>query len=241
MQKRAVTDTLPPPSPTPPNNRPELGSIAALGGIALAALVFIRLASVIGAGRTRAFDTGILLALRQPGDLAHPVGPAWLEAAMVDVTALGGVTVLTLVTVGVIGFLLAGRRWTRAGFVAVAVIGSGLLNTLLKSEYARPRPEMVAHLVDVTSTSFPSGHAMNSAAIYLTLGVLMARAVEGRRLKLYCVGAAAVLTLLIGASRVYLGVHYPTDVLAGWTVGAAWAALCWLVAERLRRRAGQRV
>ena len=236
-----MSDETPPPAPTPANNRPELGGIAALGGIALAALVFLRLAAEIGEGETRAFDTGILLALRQPGDLAHPIGPAWLEAAMVDITALGGVTVLTLVTIGVIGFLLAGRRWSRAGFVFIAVVGSALLNTLLKLEYARPRPEMVAHLVNVTSTSFPSGHAMNSAAVYLTLGVLMARAVDQRRLKLYCVGIAALLALLIGASRVYLGVHYPTDVLAGWTVGAAWAALCWLVAERLRRRAGQRV
>ncbi len=236
-----MTDTLPPPAPTPTGNHPEFGSIAALGGIALAAFVFVRLASEISEGDTRAFDTGILLALRRAGDAAHPIGPRWLEAATVDVTALGGGTVLTMVSLAVIGFLLTGRRWSRALFVTFAVVGSVVLNALLKLEYARPRPELVAHLVNVTSTSFPSGHAMNSAGVYLTLGVLMARAVQGRRLKLYLVGMAALLTLLIGASRVYLGVHYPTDVLAGWTAGAAWAALCWLVAERLRRRAGQRV
>lgn len=236
-----MPDDAPPPAPTATSNRPELGSIVALGGIALAAFVFVRLASEMREGDTRAFDTGIMLALRRAGDLAHPVGPAWLEAAMVDVTALGGGTVLTLVTVGVIGFLLAGRRWSRALFVTAAVVGGVSLNALLKLGYARPRPELVSHLVNVTSTSFPSGHAMNSAAVYLTLGVLMARAVQGRRLKLYLVGMAALLTLLIGSSRVYLGVHYPTDVLAGWTAGAAWATLCWLIAERLRRRAGQRV
>ncbi len=232
--------SAPPPAPTPATNRSEIGGIAALGGIALCAFVFLRLGSEIREGDTHAFDTGVLLALRT-GYPAHPVGPQWLEASMIDVTALGGGTVLTLVSLGVIGFLLAGGRWARAGFVAVAVVGSVLLNFLLKFEYARPRPELVAHLVDVTSTSFPSGHAMNSTAVYLTLGVLLARSVQQRRLKLYLVGIAALLALLIGASRVYLGVHYPTDVLAGWTAGAAWAALCWLVAERLRRRGGQRV
>lgn len=229
----------PEPAPTPAAKRPEIAGLVSVGALAAAGFVFVRLASEVGEGETRRFDERILLALRQPGDTAQPLGPAWLHSAMVDITALGGATVLTLLCVAAIGFLLAAGRPKRALFLAVATGGAGLLNFWLKLEYARPRPELVAHLVDVTSTSFPSGHAMNSAATYLTLGVLMARAARTRRVKLYLFGIAALLTLMIGASRVYLGVHYPTDVLAGWTVGAAWAGLCWLVAERLRRRGGE--
>ncbi len=231
----------PDPEPTPKTERPELAGLVTLGALACAGLVFVRLGSVVGEGRTRGFDERILLALRRPGDLAQPIGPPWLHAAMTDITALGGATVLILLCLLALGFLLAAGRPRRALFLAGATSGAALLNYLLKLEYARPRPELVAHLVDVSSTSFPSGHAMNSAATYLTLGVLLARVAHRRRVKAYLFGAAALLTLLIGVSRVYLGVHYPTDVLAGWTVGAGWAGLCWLVAERLRRRAGQRL
>ncbi len=218
-----------------------LGGIGAVGGLAGAILLFLRVASEVGEGETRTFDNGIMLALRRTGDVTQPIGPAWLKTAMLDITALGGTTVLTLISLLAVGFLLASRRWSRALFLVVAAGGAVLLNVVLKMGYARPRPTVVAHLVDVTSTSFPSGHAMGSAAIYLTLGVLLARSVVEPRVKAYLVGAGVVLTLLVGISRVYLGVHYPTDVLAGWTVGSAWAVLCWLIAERLRRRRGARV
>ena len=111
-----------------------------------------------------------------------------------------------------------------------------MLETMLKLGFARPRPELVSHLVDVTSFSFPSGHATMATITYLTLGVLLARVQERRRMKLYLLAVAILVALIVGISRVYLGVHWPTDVLAGWCVGAAWALACWLVATWLQRR-----
>ncbi len=225
----------PAPSPTGKARR-EIGLVVVLGLIALAVLAFVRLGGEVGEGETRAFDETLLLALRASGDVAQPVGPHWLQLTMLDFTALGGTAVLTLLTLLAAGFLLVQRRFGRAAFLVAAIGGGAILSGLLKSGYLRPRPALVAHLVEVSSPSFPSGHAMNSAVVYLTLGVLLARAVPERRVKAYLLGVAVALTLLVGSSRVYLGVHYPTDVLAGWTVGAAWAALCWAAAEWVRRR-----
>lgn len=209
-----------------------------LGFMALVTLVFIWFGAEIGEGETRRFDSAVLLAFRQPGDLAQPIGPHWLHMAMLDLTALGGGTVLTLFTLLVIGWLLVQQKYGHALFIAVAVGSGGILNTMLKTGYARPRPALVAHLVEVSSSSFPSGHAMNSAIVFLSLGVLLSRALPERRLKGYVLSAGVVLTLLVGTSRVYLGVHWPTDVLAGWAIGLAWAGLVWLVAERLHAGRG---
>ena len=221
-----------------PRARRELGLVGVLGAAALAVLAFAYLGGEVGEGETRGFDETILLMLRRAGDVAQPIGPHWLQLTMLDFTALGGTAVLTLLTLLAAGFLLVGQRYARAGFLVTAIGGGAILSGLLKTGYVRPRPTLVAHLVEVTSTSFPSGHAMNSAIVYLTLGVLLARAVPERRVKAYLLAVAVALTLLVGCSRVYLGVHYPTDVLAGWTVGAAWAALCWAGAEWVRRRRG---
>lgn len=219
----------------------ELGGPILLGVISLVALLFVWLGSEISDGETRRFDSRILLALRQSGDLSQPIGPHWLRASILDLTALGGGTILTLVTLVAIGSLLAQRKRAEALFIAFAVGGGGLLSDLLKIGYARPRPDLVAHLVEVSSASFPSGHAMNSAVTYLTLGVLLARAVPDRWLKAYVLWVGVLLTLIVGFSRVYLGVHWPTDVLAGWAIGSAWAGLCWIVAEQLRLRRGSRI
>jgi undecaprenyl-diphosphatase len=121
-------------------------------------------------------------------------------------------------------------------FVVLAIAGGGLAGNLLKWLFVRARPDLVPHLVSVNSASFPSAHAMNSAVTYLTLGVLLSRSQADRRVKAYLIGMALFLTLIVGFSRVYLGVHWPTDVIAGWAVGAAWAILASLVAARLQRR-----
>lgn len=195
---------------------------------------FAKLASEVIEGDTVAFDRYLLTALRSAADPSVPVGPKWLNTAMLDITALGGVSVLTVVTAIVIGYLLVAKKAATAFFVFVAVTGGAAASTLLKMGYARPRPDLVAHLVQVNTTSFPSGHAMNSALVFLTLGALLARSVADRRLRVYFIVVAIALTLIIGCSRVFLGVHWPSDVLAGWMVGGAWAMLCSVVARQLQ-------
>jgi len=216
--------------------RHELGTLVWVLGIAAILLAFVNLADEVLEGDTHAFDRAVLLALRNAVDLADPLGPAWLENAARDITSLGGYPVLILVTLAVIGFLLVVRQGRAALLVLVAVGGGMLLSTALKIGFDRPRPDLVPHVVDVYTQSFPSGHAMLSAATYLTLAALLARVQPQRRVKGYLLSVAISLTLLIGASRVYLGVHWPTDVLGGWCVGAAWAMACWVAALWLQRR-----
>ena len=175
------------------------------------------------------FDEAVLLALRQPGAPAEPIGPPWLALTMRDLTALGGIPVLGLFSLLAFGYLVLARQWRAVLLLLLSLPGGLLLNTLLKRGFDRPRPELVAHLVDVQTTSFPSGHAMLSAIGFLTLGALLAGAARRRRFQGYILGVAVLLTLLVGSSRVYLGVHWPSDVLAGWCLGAAWAMACWLL------------
>jgi undecaprenyl-diphosphatase len=213
--------------------------LALLLGLLVAVLglwLFLELADEVMEGETHAADERLLLALRNPADPADPLGPPWVEEAVRDLTALGGVAILTLMIAAVVGYLLITRKYQAMWLVLIATGGGQLLSWLLKDWFDRPRPELVAHLVQVSSPSFPSGHALMSAVVYLTLGALLARLADQRRVKLYFLAVAALLTLLVGLSRVYLGVHYPTDVLAGWSAGLVWATLCWLAARSLQRR-----
>ncbi len=208
-----------------------------VGFLASAAGIFalLKLASEVAEGDTFALDKAILRGLRTAQDVAVPIGPAWLKPAMVDFTALGGAPVLTLITLFAVGYLIAVRKFSTAGFVALSVSCGAILSTAIKAYFVRPRPELVPHLVDVASPSFPSGHAMNSAIVYLTLAVLLARSQTSRRVQIYLLGVAILLALLVGSTRVFLGVHWPSDVLAGWAVGAAWAAACSVTAKLLQR------
>ncbi len=194
------------------------------------------LASEVVEGDTLAFDRWLIAGLRDPADPGSPIGPSWLTKTMIDLTALGGGPFLTLLTLAAAGFLVAARKWGMAVFVVLAIAGGGLVGNLLKWIFVRARPDLVPHLVSVDSASFPSAHAMNSAVTFLTLGVLLSRTQKDARLKAYLLGIAVFLTLIVGFSRVYLGVHWPTDVVAGWAVGAAWAILCSLVAAWLQDR-----
>lgn len=194
------------------------------------------LASEVVEGDTLAFDRWLIAGLRDPADPGSPLGPAWVKKVMIDLTALGGGPFLTFLTLATAGFLVAARKWGMAVFVVLAIAGGGLAANLLKWIFVRARPDLVPHLVSVDSASFPSAHAMNSAVTFLTLGVLLSRTQKDRRVKAYLLGLALFLTLIVGFSRVYLGVHWPTDVVAGWAVGAAWAIACSLVAARLQRR-----
>lgn len=216
--------------------RREIVAVAAFFGIALALLGFAEITDEVteGEGEARWFDEGLLLALRT-SDPSDPIGPRWFEETVAEITALGGFGVLALVTLLVIGYLLLQQKWTTAAMVLVATLGGTAISEGLKVGFSRPRPDLVAHVVDVTSMSFPSGHAMLSAVTYLTIGALLARTQDTVRERGYVLGAAILLTLLIGLSRIYLGVHWPTDVLAGWCLGAAWALACWIVATLLMR------
>lgn len=207
----------------------EIGALAALFVFGLGALAFIHIAEEMVEGETHMFDRAILLAVRDWPQ------PAWAQQVMGDLTALGGYAVLTLLVAGVALYLVAAGKHAAAFTVIGAVLSGALLSESLKMGFARPRPELVEHWAAVHSMSFPSGHAMLSAVTYLTLGVLLARVHARRRIKVLAISYGVALTLIVGLSRIYLGVHWPTDVLAGWAMGAAWAALWWLIAWRLQR------
>jgi undecaprenyl-diphosphatase len=214
----------------------EIGPLLSLAAFSLFAWIFVVIAGEVIEGDTESFDRAILLSLRNPANLADPIGPSWVEETARDFTGLGGHPILALVTFGVAVYLwMVGKRRT-ALFVVAAIGGGMLLSAVLKIGFERPRPALVPHEVRVYTASFPSGHAMLSATTYLTLGALLARANARRRVKAFVLGFAVVLTLMIGLSRIYLGVHWPSDVLAGWCGGAAWAALCWFVALQLQRK-----
>jgi undecaprenyl-diphosphatase len=196
---------------------------------------FVELAGDVIKRDTKAFDRWLLDALRHPEDPAWPRGPRWLVEVGRDMTALGSSIVLALVTAAVVGYLLLQRKYGAMWFVVITTTGGGLLSYALKELFARERPSPVP-CIWVSSPSFPSGHAMLSAVVYLALGILLARIEPRPLLKAYFLGVMMALTCLVGISRVYLGVHYPTDVLGGWTVGLVWGLLCWLAASYLQRR-----
>lgn len=197
---------------------------------------FVALLDEVTEGETHGFDQAIILAFRAPGDPGDPLGPRWFEDAARDVTALGSAPVLVLSVLAVIGFLALARAWGLALFTLAASLGGLALSSALKYLVDRPRPDLVPEAAFTFTSSFPSGHSMMSAVIYLTLAVLVARLMERRRLKAYALGIALILTVLVGLSRVYLGVHWPSDVLAGWAAGAAWALACWMAARWLMGR-----
>jgi undecaprenyl-diphosphatase len=216
--------------------RAELAMLATIfvgaGGI----WTFLTLADEVSEGETEHFDRAIVVAMRNPADLSDPLGPRWFEEMVRDVTALGSMFVLAFITAAVIGFLLLIRKHGAALLVLVSVVGGSLLGDLLKLIFERPRPDLVPHGAEVYTMSFPSNHAMGAAVTYLTLGALLARLEVKRRVKGYFLVLSVLLAVLVGLSRIYLGVHWPTDVLAGWSVGAAWAMGVWLVALWLQRR-----
>ena len=217
--------------------RVESGALLLIIGVAGALLAFFSLAGEMSEGDTLAYDRRILLALRSPANISDPIGSHSLQEAMRDVTALGGVTVMTLVTVvAALAFLMHGRR-RHALVLAATVLLADVSSEVLKHIYGRPRPDLVPHGSYVYSASFPSGHSTMSAATFLTLAMLIASLEPKRDVKIMVFGLAVTLMLAIGFSRVYLGVHWPSDVLAGWCLGAAWALAAWSTLRRFQPKA----
>lgn len=198
--------------------------------------VFLGIADEVLEGNTQWWDERILIAMRAPGNTSDPLGPTWVEELFRDFTALGGIGVLSVLSFASVGYLwLVGMRRV-ALFVLVAIATGLLLSFGLKTLFDRPRPDLISYGTTVYSASFPSGHSMLSALVYLTGGAILAAAHRRRLTRVYIIAWAVLLTLMVGASRVYLGVHWPSDVLAGWAMGASWAAACWLVANWLQQR-----
>ncbi|MBS7812070.1 phosphatase PAP2 family protein [Roseococcus pinisoli] len=206
----------------------EVALVAALLAFGVLFLAFVGLADEVIEGDMADFDQAVVMVFRHGMDLAQPIGPAWLPEAVRDVTALGSFAVLGFVLAVSLGYLLMLGQRGAALFMTASVLGGALVSTGLKQGFGRPRPDY-PQLAQVFTASFPSGHALLSAVTYLTIGLLLARVTAERHLRFYFVSVAVALTLVIGISRVYLGLHYASDVLAGWSIGAAWALLCWAI------------
>ena len=218
-----------------PKPRPrEVGPLWLLLGISGFLLLIMKLGSEIVEGDTLAFDRAILLRLRAATE-GHDVVRDALRRLMLDVTTLGNNGLLTLIGLLALGFLVVAGKRRLGGLLGIGIILGVAASMLLKLAYARPRPDIVAHLVNVDTASFPSGHAMNSAVVYLTMAALLAQGQKRRGPRIYILGVGILLTVSIGFSRLYLGVHWPTDVLFGWIFGASWAALLSHAAARLQR------
>lgn len=179
-------------------------------------------------------DEAVLLAFR--ASPADPLGPRWLEGVVVNFSAFGSEAITMTTTLAAIGFLLLDRRPRLALFVIVAMAGAVVLTLVLKEAIGRARPDVVVPLTTAGTKAFPSGHAILSAVLYPTLGEIVARAMPRPRVRAYVVSIAFALAIAIGLTRVYIGVHYPTDVLAGWAIGAGWALVCTYAARAMQRR-----
>lgn len=218
--------------------RREVGAVAALLGLAVLLNAFIFLSDEVIEGGTRRLDRAVLMALRVPGRPHQPIGPQWLDLAARDFTALGSITVLAAFVLLVAGLFATLRRFREGLMLVLAGLGGIAVSQLIKGWVGRERPDLVFRAVEAANPSFPSGHAMLSAVVFLGLGALSVRFTRSRRIKTYVMAAAILMTVLVGLTRVYLGVHWLTDVLAGWSLGSAWALLFWLIEWAWERRTG---
>lgn len=209
-----------------------LATLAIASGLVLA---FLRIADEVVEQETHTFDMAILSLFRDPNNINDVAGPLWLQEMVRDLTSLGSFAILGLIVCVVVVYLLLEHKRAAAWLVLASVLGGTLLSTLLKMGYDRPRPELT-QLSHQFTASFPSGHAMLSAVTFLTIGTLMAELARRRSEQIFAISAALVLTFIVGISRLYMGVHYPSDVLAGWCLGAAWALFCGAIADLLQRR-----
>lgn len=213
--------------------------MAAQISIAVGLLTFAALLIAVLNGWTEHFDHAAVLALRHGSNPSVPLGPSWLVRLFIGITSLGSSIFLGLLAALAAGFLLMTRRTSDGLFVLTSVIGGWCLFNVIKLAVGRPRPDSGLHIVQAFDFSFPSGHATDSTTTYLTLALLFAASQPSSRMRRAGTGIAMVLIALVGASRIYLGVHYPTDVLAGWCCGLAWVLACWLAKARWTKADGR--
>ena len=220
--------------------RTEIAALAALFVVAGGVLTFVELADDMTEADGQAFDQHVLALMRPyADDPGRPWGPWWLKEAAADITALGGISVLGLFALIVIVFLVAQRKWLSAVLLPLGLAGGVALSEGLKAVFERERPPVAVQAVETINASFPSGHALLSTVFYLTVAVMLTRAFPQKRLKALVLGVGVLLALLVGVTRIYLGAHWASDVIAGWAVGAAWAMVLWLAAyavERFQKR-----
>lgn len=210
-----------------------------VGILTLGVYGFIEIAEEMAEGEIRNFDETLFLMMRVPGDPSRSIGPAWLQETALEITAIGGYPLIILTLAAVCGFFIVTKHYGAALYAVLAVGSGALLSYSLKQYYARPRPDLVEHLDTVHTASFPSGHAMVTTVAYLTLAAIVIGYVETRKARAYVISVAVLMAMMVGISRVYLGVHWPSDVAAGWALGAAWASFSWLIFHMLQRRNGR--
>jgi undecaprenyl-diphosphatase len=208
--------------------------LASVATLVISVWLFGVLASMMLKGNTQAIDEMVMLVFRHPDNAAVLLGPRWFQEMARDFTSLGSVGWLVFSVFCVAGYLVLDKKSQMAAFVVASTTGGFILSSLLKYSFQRPRPDIVPHISHVYTSSFPSSHSMLSAVSYLTLGALVSSVVKRPLLKMYLLAIATLISMLVGATRVYLGVHYPTDVLAGWIAGLSWVLICTLSAKRLR-------
>ena len=209
--------------------------LVAVFAIAALILMFGLIADEVMEGATLEFDRYLMFLFRSSSNnFSSPIGPAWLQEMARDVTSLGSYSVLSIILAAVTGYLLIARKRDSALQILAAVLSGVAISSLLKIWIARPRPDLFVPAAKVFTASFPSDHASLSAITYMTLAVLLARTIVLRKIQVYFMVVALALTFVIGLSRIYLGVHYPTDVLAGWCIGSAWAIGCWTIVTKFQ-------
>ena len=199
--------------------------------IIIGVVTFTIIAINVSAGNTKSFDMWALKFFRQTNNPVQSIGNELVTSSVRDITALGSGIVIILFTLAVLGLLLFQKKYNMFYLILGATLGGGLLGFLLKEIFGRERPDVIYHLAPETSLSFPSGHSLMSMVMYLSFAALLMRIPYDRAIKIYIISIALFLSLIIGISRIYLGVHYATDVLAGWSIGVAWASFCWLIAH----------
>ncbi|MEQ8482376.1 MAG: phosphatase PAP2 family protein [Hoeflea sp.] len=210
--------------------------VALFAIVTLGVYAFIEIADELAEGELRKIDEGLFLLLRSPADRSVPIGPAWLQETAVEITAIGGYPLIVLTLGAVAGFFVVTRRYGAAVYAVLSVGTGALLSQTLKNYYGRPRPDLVDHLDTVHTMSFPSGHALVTTVTYLTLASIVIGFLDSRRARFYVLSFAVFVAVIVGVSRVYVGVHWPSDVAAGWALGAAWASLSWLIVHLISRR-----